>query len=84
MEYRYLGSSGLKVSALSLGSWVTFGEQIDTDVAYNCMTAAYEAGQSGIRPLIGSWNCLPQWIEPVSMLWRQILSRPPASDSSPR
>lgn len=44
MEYRYLGSSGLQVSALSLGSWVTFGEQIDTDVAYDCMTAAYEAG----------------------------------------
>ena len=44
MQYRYLGSSGLQVSALSLGSWVTFGEQIDTDVAYDCMTAAYEAG----------------------------------------
>jgi voltage-dependent potassium channel beta subunit len=44
MEYRYLGSSGLQVSALSLGSWVTFGEQIGTDVAYDCMTAAYEAG----------------------------------------
>jgi voltage-dependent potassium channel beta subunit len=44
MEYRYLGSSGLQVSALSLGSWVTFGEQIDTNVAFDCMTAAYEAG----------------------------------------
>ncbi|HEX6033011.1 MAG TPA: aldo/keto reductase [Anaerolineales bacterium] len=44
MEYRYLESSGLQVSALSLGSWVTFGEQMDTDVAYDCMTAAYETG----------------------------------------
>jgi voltage-dependent potassium channel beta subunit len=44
MEYRYLGSSGLQVSALSLGSWVTFGEQIDTNVAFECMSAAYEAG----------------------------------------
>jgi voltage-dependent potassium channel beta subunit len=44
MEYRYLGSSGLQVSALSLGSWVTFGEQVDTNVAFECMTAAYAAG----------------------------------------
>jgi voltage-dependent potassium channel beta subunit len=44
MEYRYLGSSGLQVSALSLGSWVTFSEQINTDMAFDCMTAAYEAG----------------------------------------
>ena len=29
MEYRYLGASGLQVSALSLGAWVTYGEQVD-------------------------------------------------------
>ena len=44
MEYRFLGRSGLKVSALSFGSWVTFGEQIDEDVAYESMKAAYDAG----------------------------------------
>ncbi|PKL75808.1 MAG: aldo/keto reductase, partial [Candidatus Melainabacteria bacterium HGW-Melainabacteria-1] len=44
MEYRYLGSSGLKVSALSFGSWVTFGNQMDVDLAHTCMKAAYEAG----------------------------------------
>ena len=44
MEYRYLGRSGLKVSALSLGAWVTFGEQVGNDVAYDCMSAAFEAG----------------------------------------
>lgn len=44
MQYRYLGSSGLKVSALSFGSWVTFSAQIDEEVAYQCMNAAYEAG----------------------------------------
>lgn len=44
MEYRHLGSSGLKVSALSYGSWVTFGDQVDEDVAEACMKAAYEAG----------------------------------------
>jgi voltage-dependent potassium channel beta subunit len=44
MEYRRLGKSGLKVSALSFGSWVTFGNQMNVDLAYECMTAAYEAG----------------------------------------
>lgn len=44
MEYRFLGKSGLKVSALSFGSWVTFGEQVDTDLAYNQMKTAYDAG----------------------------------------
>ncbi|WP_421773834.1 potassium channel beta subunit family protein [Gracilimonas sp.] len=44
MDYRFLGRSGLKVSALSFGSWVTFGEQVDTDLAYNQMKAAYDAG----------------------------------------
>ncbi len=44
MEYRYLGKSGLKVSALSFGAWVTFKDQLDVDDAYNCMKAAYDAG----------------------------------------
>jgi voltage-dependent potassium channel beta subunit len=44
MEYRRLGSSGLKVSALSFGSWVTFSRQLDSQLAKDCMVAAYEAG----------------------------------------
>jgi voltage-dependent potassium channel beta subunit len=44
MEYRFLGSSGLQVSALSFGSWVTFGTQMGEDVAYDCMKAALDAG----------------------------------------
>jgi len=44
MEYRFLGSSGLKVSALSYGAWVTFGDQIDEDIAADCMRTAYDAG----------------------------------------
>lgn len=44
MEYRFLGKSGLKVSALSLGTWVTFNDQIEDDTAYECMTAAYDNG----------------------------------------
>ncbi len=46
MEYRRLGAAGLRVSELSLGSWVTFGSQIDEEVAGRCMRAAYDAGVS--------------------------------------
>jgi voltage-dependent potassium channel beta subunit len=44
MEYRRLGSSGLKVSVLSFGSWVTFGPQLAGDLAEQCLTAARDAG----------------------------------------
>jgi voltage-dependent potassium channel beta subunit len=44
MQYRHLGRSGLNVSALSYGSWVTFGDQIDTDQAAECMQIAYDHG----------------------------------------
>jgi voltage-dependent potassium channel beta subunit len=44
MEYRRLGRAGLKVSALSFGSWVTYGNQMDTKVARECMAAAFDAG----------------------------------------
>lgn len=44
MEYKNLGRSGLKVSQLSLGSWVTFGNQIGNDVAKSLMVKAYDAG----------------------------------------
>jgi voltage-dependent potassium channel beta subunit len=44
MSYRRLGRSGVKVSALSLGSWVTYGNQMGVDAARECMTAAYDAG----------------------------------------
>jgi voltage-dependent potassium channel beta subunit len=44
MEYRRLGKAGVQVSALSFGSWVTFGQQIGDDVAAELMTKAYEGG----------------------------------------
>ena len=44
MNYRHLGSAGLKISELSLGSWVTYGGQVGEDVALKCMSAAYDAG----------------------------------------
>ncbi len=44
MPYRRLGRSGLKVSVLSFGSWVSFGTQIDEDQAPDCMAAAHDAG----------------------------------------
>lgn len=44
MEYRRLGKSGLQVSALSLGSWLTFGQQITDKTAERLMEIAYENG----------------------------------------
>jgi voltage-dependent potassium channel beta subunit len=44
MEYRRLGRSGLKLSALSYGSWVTFSYQLNDAAALEAMTVAYDAG----------------------------------------
>jgi voltage-dependent potassium channel beta subunit len=44
MNYRRLGRSGLKVSELSFGSWVTYGNQLDSSAARECMAAAWDAG----------------------------------------
>jgi len=44
MEYRYLGSSGVQISAISLGGWVTLSHQMDEDQAYDIMQAAFDGG----------------------------------------
>jgi voltage-dependent potassium channel beta subunit len=44
VEYRNLGRSGLQVSVLSFGSWVTFGPQLDDTLARDCMAVAWDAG----------------------------------------
>jgi len=44
MEYRHLGKTGIRVSELSFGSWVTFHTQADVNAAVEMMSAAYEAG----------------------------------------
>ncbi len=44
MEYRYLGNSGLKISAITYGNWLTHGSQVENDVAATCVRAALDAG----------------------------------------
>jgi len=44
MNYRRLGRAGLKVSELSFGSWVTYGNQMGESIARECMAAAFDAG----------------------------------------
>ena len=44
MEYRFLGNTGIQISALSLGSWVAFHTQVGNEAAVDCMAAAYDAG----------------------------------------
>jgi voltage-dependent potassium channel beta subunit len=44
LKYRRVGKSGLKISEISLGSWLTYGGSVDDKVAKECMTAAVENG----------------------------------------
>jgi len=44
MEYRFLGRSGLQVSAISLGGWLTYGGHVENENTFNCMKAAYDVG----------------------------------------
>lgn len=44
MNYRHLGHSGLQVSELSFGSWVSFKNQLGDETAYDCLKVAYDAG----------------------------------------
>ena len=44
MEYNNLGKTGLQISRLSLGSWLTFGKQIESSTAEKLMVLAYENG----------------------------------------
>jgi voltage-dependent potassium channel beta subunit len=44
MRYRQIGRSGLRVSTIGLGSWLTYGRRVDDHRAHDCLRAAYEAG----------------------------------------
>ncbi|WP_336697417.1 aldo/keto reductase family protein [Curtobacterium sp. USHLN213] len=44
MEFRYLGNSGLKISEITYGNWLTHGSQVENDVAAQCVRAALDAG----------------------------------------
>ncbi len=44
MDFRYLGSSGLKISEITYGNWLTHGSQVENDVAVQCVRAALDAG----------------------------------------
>ncbi|MDT0213855.1 aldo/keto reductase family protein [Rothia sp. ARF10] len=46
MDYRYLGNSGLKISEITYGNWLTHGSQVENDAATECVRAALDAGIS--------------------------------------
>ncbi|GAB3520778.1 aldo/keto reductase family protein [Arthrobacter monumenti] len=46
MDFRYLGNSGLKISEITYGNWLTHGSQVENDVATKCVHAALDAGIS--------------------------------------
>lgn len=44
MDYRFLGASGLKITEITYGNWLTHGSQVENDVATHCVNAALDAG----------------------------------------
>ncbi|KAJ5641481.1 hypothetical protein N7490_005481 [Penicillium lividum] len=44
MQYRYLGRTGLQVSVIGLGGWLTYGSHVESETAFDCMRVAYESG----------------------------------------
>ncbi len=44
MEFRYLGNSGMQISEITYGNWLTHGSQVENDVATQCVQAALDAG----------------------------------------
>ena len=44
MQHRFLGRSGLKVSEISYGNWITHGSQVEEDAATACVNAALDSG----------------------------------------
>jgi len=44
MEYRFMGKSGLQISAISLGGWLTYGGHVGDDNTFACLKAAFDAG----------------------------------------
>lgn len=78
MRYRRLGNSGLKVSTVSLGSWLTYGSAVEVDTATECVKAAYEAGvilfdTADIYDRGGAEACLGQAFKRIGMRRQDIV-----------
>ena len=51
MDFRYLGNSGLKISEITYGNWLTHGSQVENDIAAACVRAALDAASpASTRP----------------------------------
>ena len=46
MDYRFLGNSGLQISEITYGNWLTHGSQVENDIATQCVRAALDSGIS--------------------------------------
>src|SRR3954462_5669048 len=44
MDFRYLGNSGMQISAITYGNWLTHGSQVENDTATQCVRAALDSG----------------------------------------
>ena len=73
MEHRQLGDSGLEVSTISLGSWLTYGGAVDADTAQACLRRALDLGVN----LIDTANVYAKG-------WRGVVPRRPAARCAAR
>lgn len=70
MEYRRLGDSGLRVSRIGLGSWLTYGRSVDEETAHDCLQRAYDAGvnffdTANVYARGGAEEVLGRWLEGI-------------------
>jgi aryl-alcohol dehydrogenase-like predicted oxidoreductase len=71
MEYRQLGDSGVRVSAIGLGSWLTYGRSVDEETAHACLRRAHELGvnlfdTANVYARGGAEEVLGRWLPEVS------------------
>jgi len=57
MEYRHLGKSGLKVSEIAYGNWITHGSQVTEEAARDCVRAALDAVGDPCREILDRFFC---------------------------
>src|SRR5664279_6239030 len=62
MEFRYLGASGLQVSQITYGNWLTHGSQVENDVATQCVRAALDAGISSFDTADAYADCAAETV----------------------
>ena len=76
MKYRRLGASGLKVSEVCLGSWLTFGGATENEIAEKCIDRAYELGVNAYLVKPHAFSKLVEVLRRTTNFWRDTAAHP--------